>query len=191
MDLSEDTPITVTLDRITLEGTLITTRRFDNHAMDLGDLVYLVSLAELARFSTDEPAADSKLLSREDPTGQGSILTIETIDGTAPTPELLVEIGEIYGIQFKHNPFLADMRRRTADAYLADADLQGRSVAATNGWEDDGEDSLRCKVFLENGADDSQLMNFRMNFKPNSANPLGEPEFVVPEMTGADATPQI
>ena len=189
MHLREDTSITITLDCTTLEhGALKTSRRFDKHEMELGDLVYLVGLAELARFSTDEPAADSKLLSREDPSGQGSILTIDTIDGAPPTPQLLAEIGEIYGITFTRNPFLADMRRQTADAMLADADLQGRVVAATNGWEDDGLDSLRCQVFLENGDDDTQLMVFQVNFKPNSSNPLGETEFEVPEMSGADET---
>jgi hypothetical protein len=189
--LLEETKITVTMDTITenAQGTLIKTRAFDGHSFELGDLVYLVGMAGLSRFSTDAPTAQSQLMSADDPSGQCSILTINTLDGAAPTPEQLVEIGEIYGIQFKHNPFLTDHRRAAADAAFENADLLGREVAAPDGW-DHGHDELVQKVFLENGDDDSQIMMFRVNFKPNSSNLLGEPEFEVPEMTGSSTAPQ-
>ncbi|MEP3669363.1 MAG: hypothetical protein ABJN42_21810 [Roseibium sp.] len=64
---------------------------------------------------------------------------------------------------------LDTLRRQAAEAAFEDADFDGISVGGTSGWDNDGDDRLVRKVFLEDGGDDTTAMSFTVEFPEGSA----------------------
>jgi len=108
-------------------------------------------------------------------------LHIHTVDGRPAEPDDMLEIAERLDIRFADHQL---DRRRHAAAELAfeQADFDGLTVAAMNGWEDDGDDRYTRVVFFENGDNPSMKMQFSLDFHPGTAIPWGDPDFDLPEI---------